>query len=154
MEIYSNLIKHQNIQTYFTENYLTESPKNLLAFGSNEMGQLGQPQSISSLKFTPYPVNIAISSPIQFSLGYSHSVVLTKSKVFSWGACACGQLGLDLSDNSNFIYDLEGYAIQPTPKEIPSLSNVKIKSIACGDAHTLALTENGDIYSCIKYFLL
>jgi len=43
--------------------------------------------------------------------------------------------------------DSEGYPYQPTPMIIKHLSEVKIKAVACGDAHTLALTVDGKVYS-------
>lgn len=52
---------------------------------------------------------------------------------------ACGQLGL--STTRDLPTDNEGYPYQPTPRKVDLLSGVNIVQIACGDAHTVALTE-------------
>lgn len=138
------------ISTYFDVKYNNQSSLiSLYAFGSNEMGQLGQRISLKTLKYSSTPMKITLSSNeivSSSSLGDGHCVaVSTEGKVYSWGACACGQLGID--DSSNIELDSEGFPIQPFPKLIVSLNGIKIKSVAAGDAHTLALSYNGDIYS-------
>jgi len=58
---------------------------------------------------------------------------------------ACGQLGL--SSMKDLPTDIEGYPYQPTPRIVELLSNYKICQIACGDAHTVALSLEGKLYS-------
>jgi alpha-tubulin suppressor-like RCC1 family protein len=43
--------------------------------------------------------------------------------------------------------DVEGYPYQPTPRVVELLLNVRVVQIACGDAHTVALTQEGRLYS-------
>ena len=43
--------------------------------------------------------------------------------------------------------DVEGYPYQPTPRLIELLQGIKIVQIACGDAHTVALTNEGRLFS-------
>jgi alpha-tubulin suppressor-like RCC1 family protein len=43
--------------------------------------------------------------------------------------------------------DSEGYPFQPTPISIKLISGNKIIEVSCGDAHTLALTKDGKIFS-------
>jgi len=56
-----------------------------------------------------------------------------------------GQLGLD--GNLTMYRDSEGYPYQPTPIPIKLISGNKIIEVSCGDAHTLALTKDGKIFS-------
>lgn len=139
-----------SLDTYFDVKYNKQSSLiSLYAFGSNEMGQLGQKSNLKPVKYSSTPLKITLLSNeivSSFSLGDGHCVAVTKEgKVYSWGACACGQLGID--DSSDIELDSEGFPIQPYPKLIVSLNGIKIKSVAAGDAHTLALSYNGDIYS-------
>mmetsp|Transcript_25606 Transcript_25606/g.29415 ORF Transcript_25606/g.29415 Transcript_25606/m.29415 type:complete len:95 (+) Transcript_25606:454-738(+) len=43
--------------------------------------------------------------------------------------------------------DIEGYPYQPTPRIVELLSDAKIIQISCGDAHTVALSSDGKLYS-------
>ena len=80
------------------------------------------------------------------SAGDGHTVCVTKSgNVYSWGASACGQLGLEAIEL--MPRDSEGYPCQPTPCLLKLLLNVKVKEVACGDAHTSALSNDGKVYS-------
>jgi alpha-tubulin suppressor-like RCC1 family protein len=43
--------------------------------------------------------------------------------------------------------DIEGYPYQPTPRLVELLQHIVVSQIACGDAHTVALTNEGRLYS-------
>lgn len=58
---------------------------------------------------------------------------------------ACGQLGL--SSMKDLPTDIEGYPYQPTPRIVELLCNIRVVQIACGDAHTVALSRDGKLYS-------
>lgn len=78
--------------------------------------------------------------------GDGHTVAVDlKGNVYSWGASACGQLGL--SSMKDLPTDIEGYPYQPTPRLVELLLNIVVTQIACGDAHTVALTNEGRLYS-------
>ena len=139
-----------NKLTFFESKYSpNKSLTTLYSFGSNEMGQLGQKQNLKILRYSSSPIEISTlsnESITNYSLGGGHVVAVnSEGQLYSWGACACGQLGID--DASNTVLDSEGYPAQPFPKQIIRLNNIKIKYVACGDAHTLAISDNGDIYS-------
>ncbi|KAJ6250232.1 hypothetical protein M0813_16288 [Anaeramoeba flamelloides] len=74
---------------------------------------------------------------VKICAGYSHYLALGISgKVYSWGnSSSLGALGHDQS------VDLR------EPKEIKALTDKKIKNIYCGNYFSLALSENGDLYS-------
>jgi len=65
--------------------------------------------------------------------------------MYTWGAGACGQLGHP--DTSSFPSDEDGYPFQPVPREVEHLRDRRVVSTACGDVHTLALTDTGHVYS-------
>eukprot|EP01132_Coremiostelium_polycephalum_P010329 gene10329-12681_t len=75
------------------------------------------------------------SSPSQIEFGKNFSIILTDTgSVYSFGTSSYGKLGhttkLDV----------------PIPTQILTLKSKNIKSIACGDEHTLALDEFGQLY--------
>ncbi|KAI5683723.1 hypothetical protein M9H77_04951 [Catharanthus roseus] len=68
--------------------------------------------------------------------GSRHAVLVTKQgEVFSWGDGSGGRLGHGVeTDICN-------------PKLIDSLSGLSIESVACGEYHTCAITDSGNLYS-------
>ena len=70
--------------------------------------------------------------------GGFHTVALTKGgKVFTWGGNRSGQLG----------HDDKEYDIYCIPMKVESLDGLFIVKIACGEYHTVAITDDGDIYT-------
>ncbi|OMJ95254.1 hypothetical protein SteCoe_1469 [Stentor coeruleus] len=111
------------------------SPKNCVcsSFGYGHYGQLGQPCQTFSLS----PIIISIPEPItQISAGDGHTILLTESqKLYTFGKNTFGQLGLGHS-----------FPIS-SPSLVSCLQLKKIESVYCGSEHTLALTNEGEIYS-------
>ena len=86
------------------------------------------------------------------SCGTMHNLALTEDgKVFSWGCLQGGQLGLssdfliNLNDKSN--PDKNNYISNPTLIPYFMDNNIRISQISCGEAHSLALSNKGKIYS-------
>ena len=78
--------------------------------------------------------------------GDGHTAAVTAiGQLYSWGASACGQLGH--SDTENMPKDVEGYPYQPVPRLVEALRDVWIISIACGDAHTVAVARDGRLFA-------
>ncbi|XP_071455632.1 probable E3 ubiquitin-protein ligase HERC4 [Hetaerina americana] len=102
--------------------------------GSNDYGQLGhdgprkRPEQVTALSNHKIMV---------ISSGGSHSLCANEwGQVFSWGCNLHGQLGHESITTS-----------QHTPKIVRSLAAVNIVQLASGIAHTLAIANNGDLYS-------
>ncbi|XP_054818379.1 PH, RCC1 and FYVE domains-containing protein 1-like [Prosopis cineraria] len=70
------------------------------------------------------------------ALGGKHAVLVTKQgEVFCWGQGKGGRLGhkIDIDVSS--------------PKIVDSLNGIRVKSVACGEYHTCALTDAGVVYT-------
>ena len=66
--------------------------------------------------------------------------------VYAWGLNQYGQCALT-GDNG----ELEDGSVLMKPTLIPELSHKGIKEIAAGEHHTLALTEDGQVYAWGRY---
>lgn len=129
----------------------------VFTWGSGEMGQLGLcpkelaslPRDIEGYPYQPTPTPIKSLRGcriVQVSGGEGHSLAVSGSgRVYAWGASACGQLGLQ--DIKEMPTDAEGYPYQPEPRVIEALMEIFIIQVACGDAHSVALSIDGRLYS-------
>ncbi|XP_006143352.1 probable E3 ubiquitin-protein ligase HERC6 [Tupaia chinensis] len=71
------------------------------------------------------------------SCGKEHSLaVCHKGRVFAWGAGSEGQLGIGEFKERSF-----------TPQKIKALAGIKIIQVSCGYYHSLALSEDGQVFS-------
>jgi alpha-tubulin suppressor-like RCC1 family protein len=75
--------------------------------------------------------------PNQIAIGGDHYfVTFDAGEVFSWGN---GRYGLGLGHEDKRVYDF--------PKKVEALSNRNITHIAAGYSHTLALTDQGEVFA-------
>ncbi|KAG1932878.1 RCC1 and BTB domain-containing protein 2 isoform X1 [Pimephales promelas] len=108
----------------------------VFAWGYNNSGQVGSgstanqptPRRVSSCLQNKVVVNIACGQLCSMA-------VLDNGETYGWGYNCNGQLGL--GNNGN----------QQTPCRIAALQGINIVQVACGYAHTLALTDEGFVYS-------
>mmetsp|Transcript_24849 Transcript_24849/g.22031 ORF Transcript_24849/g.22031 Transcript_24849/m.22031 type:complete len:102 (+) Transcript_24849:2548-2853(+) len=78
--------------------------------------------------------------------GGLHTLALTKSgHCYSWGRGEGGQLGIHFDKLTHDQKKNELYLLIPM-KVGGAIENVKIIQVACGDAHSLALSQNGQVY--------
>ena len=115
----------------------------LYAWGSNAYGQLGNGTTTNSS--VPVAVKIA-GTPlagktiVQIAAGANHNMVLTfDGAVYTWGWNYHGQLGNNTKTNSNTIVAVQTIG---TP-----IAGKKIVKIAAGQGHSLALTDDGMVYT-------
>jgi E3 ubiquitin-protein ligase HERC1 len=72
----------------------------------------------------------------QIKVGEHHTLGLTKNgQVFSWGQNASGQLGHGDKDERR------------APNKVAALDGLVIIKISCGENHTSALTDKGEIFT-------
>ena len=145
-----NNIKANKISCGNEHSLILSTDNNVYAFGSNEDGVLGlKNKTIKSYK----PIKINFGEYDQkiknISAGTVHNLALTNDgKIFSWGSAQGGQLGLSekfLITHKNFTKNL--YVYKPTIISPQIFKNSEIIKISCGEAHSVVLTNNGEVYS-------
>ncbi|CAG5132690.1 unnamed protein product, partial [Candidula unifasciata] len=81
--------------------------------------------------------NVQNQKVIQVAAGDSHNVILTEDhSVHTWGRNEYGQLGREASRKNRGI-----------PKLVKSLAGYSVVQISCGSVHTLALSNDGLVFS-------
>lgn len=130
----------------------TKDTTKLWGMGLNKDSQLGfqrsQHSRLVSYEYVlePSPLALPLSRPLQtrvlqVACGRAHSLVLTDQEgVFSLGNNAYGQCGRPIVENevysgSHIIHKIEGFS-------------GKVIQVACGQDHSLFLTDQGKVYSC------
>lgn len=100
-------------------------------WGSNDRGQLG----LGHTQHMDSPQELPLRNVVSISCGYEHAIAITTHrKIYSWGDNDYGQLGL--GDNIDRL----------SPIEPLYLDGIKIESISCECAHTIALAMSGTLY--------
>ncbi|XP_023587336.1 RCC1 and BTB domain-containing protein 2 isoform X3 [Trichechus manatus latirostris] len=108
----------------------------VFAWGYNNSGQVGSgstanqpiPRRVTGCLQNKVVVNIACGQMCSMA-------VVDAGEVCVWGYNGNGQLGLGSSGN------------QPTPCRIAALQGIRVQRVACGYAHTLVLTDEGQVYA-------
>ncbi|MEU8542435.1 Ig-like domain repeat protein [Streptomyces sp. NPDC048717] len=104
-----------------------------LAWGQNDQGQLGD--GTTTLRDTPVDVDLPADVELAaVAAGGYHSMGLTSDgRVFGWGNNGYGQLG-------------DGTGVRrTTPVETHLPAGTRVKAIAAGGAHSLAVTSDGRV---------
>ncbi len=111
---------------------LLTSDGTLYSFGSGLFGKLGNGETSSEV--TPFKVLDSVSD---MATGLNHSVAIcTDGRVYSWGTSCYGQLGHGSLDDE----------YEPKLVRYFSLNNIKATRVACGENHTIVLTDSGLIF--------
>ena len=112
----------------------TESTE-LYVWGSGSQGQLGS--QVTSAQYVPTAVSLGLMVTA-VACGAEHTLLLTEgSLVYSMGCSADGRLGLG---------DIGTKTVR-VPTLIKDLSQLQVCSVACGGAHSVAVTSEGQAYS-------
>ena len=105
----------------------------VFGWGSNELGQLGDRTTLNRNR--PQLIEGIPGKVVSVAAGSFHSLVLLESgEIYGCGRNMFGQLGDVTTTDRNYMRLVRG---------LPS----KIIDISAGDYHSLALTENGRVYS-------
>ncbi|GMH81023.1 hypothetical protein TL16_g08796 [Triparma laevis f. inornata] len=114
-------------------------------FGSNKGGQLGTGDIVNRL--SPSVVTCSAwrrgAMVTSVSCGMHHTLAIAvvgnshpvKRRVYAWGWGEHGRLGVGHDE------------MQVSPTEVALMSHRNVLSVKAGEQHSLAMTENGDVYS-------
>uniref|UniRef100_A0A1A8PFB9 Regulator of chromosome condensation (RCC1) and BTB (POZ) domain containing protein 2 n=2 Tax=Nothobranchius TaxID=28779 RepID=A0A1A8PFB9_9TELE len=108
----------------------------VFAWGYNNSGQVGSGSTANQP--TPRRVSSCLQNKVVINIGCGQlcsMAVLDNGEIYGWGYNCNGQLGL--GNNGN----------QQTPCRIVALLGINVVQVACGYAHTLALTDEGFVYA-------
>lgn len=78
---------------------------------------------------------------IKLAAGRAHLLVLTNEGLFLLGNNCYGQCGRQIVENENYFHS--NYI-----NHIAKIDGKKIVDIECGQDHSMAITEDGSVYSC------
>ncbi|URD93409.1 Regulator of chromosome condensation (RCC1) repeat [Musa troglodytarum] len=108
----------------------------MCSWGRGEDGQLGHGDAEDRL-FPTILSALDSQGIVSVTCGADHTTAYSESddQVYSWGWGDFGRLG---HGNSSDVF---------TPQPIKALQGLKIKQIACGDSHCLAVTMDGELGS-------
>ena len=111
----------------------------LVTFGNNTHCETGH----KGYKFLSLPrvlYHLKNKEIISVKSGWEHSIAQDKEKMlYSWGNNSCCQCAFESNETSN------GNIL--SPRNIPELNDKNIIEISCGNEHTLALSNKGEVYS-------
>ncbi|KAL1301168.1 hypothetical protein HN51_045809 [Arachis hypogaea] len=112
----------------------SKSQGEVYSWGWGDFGRLGHGNS--SDLFIPHPITALRGHKIkQIACGDSHCLAVTmEGEVQSWGRNQNGQLGLGTTEDSL------------VPQKIQTFQGVPIKMVAAGAEHSVAITEDGELY--------
>jgi len=116
------------------------SKKKVYAWGKNKYGQLG----LGHTNNLPLPTSILpLSDPLNpknvrcMAAGKGHSAVIAEDgDVYTWGRGWDGQLGHDVVTE-----------IELEPRIVPHMENRASAAVSCGSAHTVVVTDNGNVWA-------
>ena len=125
----------------------TEEGK-IYSYGKGEFGSLG----LGGCMFSPVPRLISKLDNkriIAVSCGAHHSLALSEiGDLFSWGRGFEGQLGLlEKTESSSTPQFIPHFFKYDHTKDVKMLRKKPIHKIACGSYHSLAIDEDGALYS-------
>jgi alpha-tubulin suppressor-like RCC1 family protein len=150
-----------NASSFMNRQNLKDVNTRVFRFGSNKHGQCAvEGGKCNSL---PYPtIMMDVYHPdtgkrvsfVSLALGKLHSVGLTHhGELYSWGStasgrCGHGDIGGSASTSTSAVRSTtklrNGVSL---PRRIEALRNVKVVDVSAGDAHTLALSGSGRVFS-------
>ena len=128
----------------------------MYTWGHNRVGQLGYanedvvPRNGEGAHFVPRPRRVESVAGLRVRrvvAGWGHTALLTAD-----GACyVCGrnfQGQLGLGDPEAFPHNERGHPYQPDFRLVETLARKRVAQVACGGEHSVALTADGEVYSC------
>jgi len=111
----------------------------IYGFGCNTTGQLGLPESVQH-QMSPRLIRSLDRHFVKYiDCGFSHSVALTDTRLYSWGMGSQGQLGHGSNKPASF---------RPRRVRLPERSaRARVVEVKCGGFHNAILMESGNLYT-------
>ncbi|KAN0032334.1 hypothetical protein ACTFIV_006223 [Dictyostelium citrinum] len=134
-------IKISKVFCGYDSTFLLSARGNVYSFGSNEIGTLGLGSELKGRVTKPTKIKFTDTNEKikQLSSGASHTLFLTNGgNVYSCGWGTEGRLGLGM-DTSN--------RDSPTLLKYFNDNKIKIVKVAAGGSHSMALDDQGKVYS-------
>ena len=130
--------------------------------GTNQYGQLGISTNVGSTIANPYPTLITTTTtggtPLAFdniyisdiATGLYYTLFLTSAgRVYACGYNQYGQLGITTNSGTNTATSTPTLITTTTVEGTPTaFNNLTISAIACGQNHSVFLTNTGKVYVC------
>ncbi|RLU20163.1 hypothetical protein DMN91_006770 [Ooceraea biroi] len=119
----------------------------MFGWGSTIHGELGLGGIEAENIFMPRAVEFTETENIeQISCGENHTVIVTKDgRVYSCGNNDYGQLGHEKTRKRFRLNSTD--SIERVPHMIKTLATKTVVQVACGVEHSVALTNDGEVYS-------
>ena len=119
------------------------------SWGSGDRGRLGIGSEVDA--WAPQQVaDLAGKRVVQVACGTVHTLALTvRGELFVWGGARSGKLGLGgVGFCDTFVQKTRtGQPFVPRPKNVSALAAMHVTHISAGRAHSLAVTEQGALYT-------
>ncbi|KAL4443784.1 hypothetical protein ABPG75_011521 [Micractinium tetrahymenae] len=119
------------------EHTVAITPEDVITWGSNEYGQCGHGDKSETTWVKPRSIKMLHEQMVtQVICGRYHTLCVTAtSQVYAWGRNSSGQLGL------GDTVDRRG------PTLVEGLWALPVQQLAAGEAHSVALTSNGFLFT-------
>lgn len=125
----------------------------IFTWGHNGYCELGNGSTAQLLVPTLLESSLANKVVVEVACGSHHTLALTsEGEVFAWGWNNCGQIGCGMTSNQSGPRRVLGANTGKRVKTIAcgqtsSVAVLDTGEVACGYAHTLALTDEGVLYA-------
>eukprot|EP00727_Mastigamoeba_balamuthi_P005924 m51a1_g1951 hypothetical protein (908) ;mRNA; f:1008840-1012620 len=115
----------------------TRAAGSVFSWGAGSGGVLGHGrQSAANVTHPKFIAALRDHRVVSTASGALHSLALTEAgEVVAWGTGAAGQLGL------------EALSAAHVPQAVAGLLHVHVVAVACGDAHSAALSDTGVVFA-------
>ncbi len=116
----------------------------VMVMGSGDMSQLGLGRQIRERRFPALVKTLAEAKVniVDIGVGALHNLAVTdKGEVYSWGCNDDGAIGRTTKEDAS----------EMLPDKVEGLEGVHVVKVSCGASHSLALTDNGEVYSWGAY---
>ena len=105
------------------------------SWGSGSFGQLGHNDELSTLESPTKISSLVEKNVVGIACGTTYSAVITNNgELYTFGQGRFGKLGHGNSDD------------KPAPTLVAALKSHKVFDVACGDSHTLCVTDQGKVF--------